>query len=93
MTGNHQVIDLVDKKSDESVQAKKRKMPRRSSKEKTQNYVGEKSESENEDDLIPYKIPRKNEMKEIKIEKKDNEVSLFCGILILCFSHLIKFYF
>lgn len=87
LTGKHQIIDLVDEKSDESVQNKKRKMPGRSSKDKAQSYVGEKSESENDDDLIPYKIPRKNEMKEIKIEKMDDKVSLSCFIIILCYSH------
>ena len=59
LTKNPQIIDLVDDKSDASVEMKKRKMPSRSSKDKAQNYVGEKSESENEDDLIPYKIPKK----------------------------------
>jgi putative ribosome biogenesis GTPase RsgA len=86
LTKNPQIIDLVDEKSDASVQTKKRKMPKRSSKDKAHNYVGDKSESENEDDLIPYKIPRKNEMKEIQIEKIDDEVSVSCFIIILCFS-------
>lgn len=94
LTKNPQIIDLMDDKSDVSVETKKRKkMPSRSSKDKAQNYVGEKSESENEDDLIPYKIPKKNEQKEIKIEKIDNVVSLSCFIIILCYSHKTKSYF
>lgn len=89
LSGDAEVIDLMDEKSDESVKPKKRKMPSRSSKDKGQNYVGDKSESENDDDLIPYKIPKKNELKEIKIEKNYDVVSLSCLNIILCYFHVI----
>ena len=89
LSADAEVIDLVDEKSDASVKTKKRKMPNRSSKDKAQNYAGDKSESENDDDLIPYKIPRKNELKETKIEKNYDEVSLSCLNIILCYFHVI----
>lgn len=75
LSGNPQIIDLVNDKSVENVETKKRKMPDRSSKDKSHNYAGNKSESENENDLIPYKIPRKN-----KNDETNDEVRLSFNI-------------
>lgn len=90
LSGDAEVINLMDEKSDASVKpSKKRKMPSRSSKDKAHNYVGDKSESENDNDLIPYKIPKKNELKEINIEKNYDVVSLSCLNIILCYFHVL----
>jgi hypothetical protein len=69
LSAGHPVVDLVDDDSDENVETKKRKMPGRSSKDKSHNYAGNKSESEDENDLIPYKIPKKSKVSENKHDK------------------------
>lgn len=72
-SANNKVPNYIEEQEPEENDTKKRKLPNRLSKEKVQDYAGDKTKSDNKEDLVPYTIPKKNE-EEVIIEKTNIRV-------------------